>query len=341
MGAWRGARPQSGDEEHRRGIAAERTTEGWVSQPHLIHLAQLMGALLHGQSPTPSALMRALLSPTPVPARQRYKRVARALDRPWLTSAWLTPRLVRAVRALLPSEKSGATAHSALDSMCRGRWEAFTVGVVWRGRMAPVAWAVLPYPWPKGRVTPTVCALVAQAAAAWSQGETRAAHLVADRAFPGKRLFTALRRAGWGWTIRLRAPMPVTLGDERLRVRDLLGRASHRLEGLARGLRAWARGAGRNAGGRTRAAGAPGAPTDGGQPASPRRAPDRAAARGRLPLPERGGDRPVDGAVHHAHHLAGGGAQVPQRRTPVGNAAPPEPLCPYATSCPLLWTVVA
>jgi len=115
--------------------------------------------------------------------------------------------------------------HIALDSIRCGRWEAFTLGVVWRGRVVPVAWAVLPYPWPWGRVTSTVCALVAQVAAAWPKGETRAAHLVADRAFPGKRLFTALRRAHWGWTIRLRAPMPVTLGDERLRVRDLLERA--------------------------------------------------------------------------------------------------------------------
>jgi len=48
---------------------------------------------------------------------------------------------------------------------------------------------------------------------------------VADRAFPGKRLFTALRRVGWGWTIRLRAPLPVTVGEERLTVRDLMRRA--------------------------------------------------------------------------------------------------------------------
>lgn len=196
--------------------------------PHLAALSaltHLVVALLHGQSLRPSALMWALMSPTPIPARQRYKRVERA---PWtargLTSAWLTPRLVRAVRALLPPEEGGGTVHIALDSIRCGRWEAFTLGVVWRGRVVPVAGAVLSYPWPRGRVAPTVCALVAQVAA-WLEGQTRVAHLVADRAFPGKRLFTALRRAGWGWTIRLRAPMPVTLGDERLRVRDLRGRA--------------------------------------------------------------------------------------------------------------------
>ena len=41
-------------------------------------LAHLVTALLVGQSLRPSALMRALVSPQPVPARQRYRRVARA-----------------------------------------------------------------------------------------------------------------------------------------------------------------------------------------------------------------------------------------------------------------------
>jgi len=205
--------------------------------PHpvaLAALAHLVTALLHAQSLKPSALMRALLSPTetPVPACQRDERVARALDRPWLTSAWLTPLLVRAVLTLLPPEESAGEGGTdkkevtvALDSVRCGPWEAFTLGIVWRGRVVPVAWRVLAYPWPKGQVTPAVCALVAQAAAAWPAGEARTAHLVADRAFPGKRLFGALRRVGWGWTIRLSAPLPVTVGEERLTVRDLMRRA--------------------------------------------------------------------------------------------------------------------
>src|SRR5919201_1270480 len=48
-----------------------------------------------------AGLMRALLSPPAVPARQRYKRVARAWGRPWLAPGWLTPRLVRAALALV------------------------------------------------------------------------------------------------------------------------------------------------------------------------------------------------------------------------------------------------
>src|SRR5437870_3099256 len=58
-------------------------------------LAHLVTALLVGQSLRPTALMRAFSSPLPVPARQRYKRVARAWTRPWLSPAWLVPRQVR------------------------------------------------------------------------------------------------------------------------------------------------------------------------------------------------------------------------------------------------------
>jgi len=85
--------------------------------PHptaLSALTQLVVALLHGQSLRPSALIRALMSPTPVPARQRYKRVARALDRPWLTSAWLTPTTMAAIVSRL---EAGAPSR---DDACVG-----------------------------------------------------------------------------------------------------------------------------------------------------------------------------------------------------------------------------
>src|SRR5437016_12213713 len=144
-------------------------------------LAHLVTALLIGQSVRPTALMRALSSPLPVPARQRYKRVARAWTRPWLSPAWLVPRLVPAALALVPAERDGVT-HLALDSVRCGGWGVFTLGVVWHGRVRPVGWAVLPYPWPKGRFTPTVCALIRQVAAVWPV--ERPVHLVADRGFP-------------------------------------------------------------------------------------------------------------------------------------------------------------
>lgn len=64
-------------------------------------LGQVVSALLLAQSLRPTALMQALLSPTPVPARQRSKRLARALGRRWLTPACLTPALVRGALALV------------------------------------------------------------------------------------------------------------------------------------------------------------------------------------------------------------------------------------------------
>jgi hypothetical protein len=189
-------------------------------------LAYLVVALLCGQSLRPSALMRALLSPTPVPARQRYKRVARFWERPWLTPAWLTPRLVRAALALVAPDGWGPTVgltHVVLDSVRCGPWEVFTLGVVWHGRVVPVSWAALPYPWPKGQVTPTVCRLLRHVGAVWPPG--RPGHLLADRAFPGEKLFKTLRKLGWGWTVRLRAPMPVTADGVAQTVRDLLRQA--------------------------------------------------------------------------------------------------------------------
>jgi hypothetical protein len=189
-------------------------------------LTHLLVALLTAQSLRPSALMRALLSPHAVPARQRYKRVARCWERPWLTPAWLTPRLVRAALAVVEPAAWGPSAGQvlvALDSVRCGPWEVFTLGVVWHGRVLPVSWAVLPYPWPKGQVTPTVCRLLRQVGAVWPQGCP--GHLLADRAFPGHKLFTTLRQLQWGWTVRLRAPMPVTADGVAQTVRDLVRQA--------------------------------------------------------------------------------------------------------------------
>jgi hypothetical protein len=191
-------------------------------------LGRLVTALLVGQSLRSTALMRALLSPEPVPARQGYKRVARAWGRRWLSSAWLTPRLVRAALALVGPDPAGwptaGLTHLALDSVRCGPWEVFTLGVVWHGRVVVVGWTVLPYPWPKQRFTPAVCALVARVAAAWPAD--RPVHLVADRAFPSRALFLALGRVGWGWTVRLRAPTPVTVDGRAQPVRDRLAGAA-------------------------------------------------------------------------------------------------------------------
>lgn len=209
-------------------------------------LANLVTALLVHQSLRPSALMRALLSPQTVPARQRYTRVRRSWDRPWLTSGWLTPSLVRAALALVTvgpvalatastlagtavppvlfGPLPGVALHLALDSVRCGRWEVFTVGVVWYGRVLPVGWAVLPYPWPKQQFTPTVCALLRQVAASWPPAV--GAHLVADRAFPSRPFFQTLRTIGWGWTLRLQARHWVTVHGQPQWARALLAGAT-------------------------------------------------------------------------------------------------------------------
>lgn len=181
-------------------------------------LAQLVTALLCSQRLTATALMRALASPIPVAARQRYKRVARALAREWLTPAWLTPRLVRAALALTAEVHP----HLALDTVRLGGWEVFTVGVVWHGRVLPVAWAVLPYPLPKGTFTPTTCALLRTLAAAWP-ADRAAPHLAADRGVPSRALFRTLTTLGWAFTIRLRAKDTVRLDGQVWRLRDLIG----------------------------------------------------------------------------------------------------------------------
>jgi hypothetical protein len=184
-------------------------------------LAHLVVALLCGQRLTAASLLRASVSATTVPARQGYKRLARALARPWLAPAFLTPRLVRAALALVPD----ARPKLALDSVRLGRWEVFTVGLVWHRRVLIVGWTVLPYPWPKGVFTPTICALLECVAAAWP-ADRAAPELLADRGFPSKRLFATLARLGWAFSVRLRATDVVVVEGERQTVRALIGRAT-------------------------------------------------------------------------------------------------------------------
>jgi hypothetical protein len=109
--------------------------------------------------------------------------------------------------------------HLALDTVRCGHWELFVVGVVWHGRVVPLAWAVLPYPLPKGQFTPTVCALLRAVAATWPA--ERPLHLVADRAFASGRLLRLLRALGWGYTLRLRARLHLQVGGQARPVPEL------------------------------------------------------------------------------------------------------------------------
>jgi len=184
-------------------------------------LAYVVTALLVGQCLRPASLARALPSPHPVPARARFQQVARAWRRRWLTAEYLTPLLVRAALALATP---AGQPHLALDTVRCGAWEIFTIGLVWHGRVLPLGWAVLPYPLPKGRFTPTACALIQRLAAAWPAD--RPPHLLADRGFPSQRLFRTLHTVGWDFTIRLRASDVVTVAGAPTVVRDLLAPAA-------------------------------------------------------------------------------------------------------------------
>jgi hypothetical protein len=194
------------------GIAPHRTAQA--------ALAGLVSALLLGQSLRPSLLARALPSPQPVPARERYRQVARAWDRPWLTAAHLTTALTTGVLALAQP----TAPLLVLDSLRCGPWEVFTVGLTFHGRVLPLRWALLPYPWPKGQFTPTVCALLRQVAAAWP-ANAPVPHLVADRAFPSTPLVTTLEALGWDYTLRLRAADVVTTATGVVQGYDLLATA--------------------------------------------------------------------------------------------------------------------
>lgn len=184
--------------------------------PAAASVANLVTALLSGQSLRRAALERAQVSKRTVRARQRYLRVARALTRPWLASAEVTPALVRAALALVDDP----VPHLAMDTVRCGAWESITVGVVWHGRVLPIGWEVLPYPWPKGVFTAAVVRLLWRIAGAW--GTERRPHLVADRGFPSLKLFRALEQLGWGWSIRLRAKLTMGIDGEARALADLV-----------------------------------------------------------------------------------------------------------------------
>lgn len=185
-------------------------------------LSALVWAVLCAQGLHPADLMRALPDLATAHARQGFRRIKRGLTRPCLTSQALTPRLVPAVLRLI----TDAEVLLVLDSSRCGRWEIFTLGLRGGGRVLPVAWQVLPYPWPKGQYTPTTLTLLDRVLACWPP--ERAVHLVADRGFPSKALVRRLdewrRWRRLGYTLRLKIGDWVTLADRRtVRLADLVG----------------------------------------------------------------------------------------------------------------------
>jgi hypothetical protein len=155
--------------------------------------------VLRAQRVTPAALARALPAERAGSARARLTRVRRWWKGPALGQAEVSPQLISAALALLAP---GQAVVVALDTTRLGRWEVWRAGVVVAGRTAPIGWAVLPYPWPKGRFRPTTLTLIQQLQAALPAG--RRWSLVADRGFPSAALFAQLRSGGTGFSVRLR-----------------------------------------------------------------------------------------------------------------------------------------
>lgn len=155
--------------------------------------------LLVAQRLTPAALARAIPATEPGSGRNRLRRVQRWWQGPELELGILTPRLIRAALALLPRQ---AAVIVALDTTRVGQWEIWQAGIVFAGHTLPVAWAVVPYPWPKGRFRQTTLALVRQLHEAF--GPEQRWVLVADRGFPSAELFGHLLEGHTGWTVRLR-----------------------------------------------------------------------------------------------------------------------------------------
>jgi DDE family transposase len=173
--------------------------------------------VLLAQRVTPAALARALPAEHAGSARARLTRVRRWWKGPALGQAEVSPQLIAAALALLaPGQAIGV----ALDTPRLGPWEVWLAGIVVAGRTVPIGWAVLPYPWPKGRFRSTTLALLQQLPAAFPAG--RRWSLVADRGFPSAALFAQLRQGATDFSVRLRLSDWVTGAGVYAKVADPL-----------------------------------------------------------------------------------------------------------------------
>ena len=162
--------------------------------------------LLVAQRATPAAMARALPADQGGRARARLTRVRRWWMGPPLDQAVVSPQLIHAALALL---SPGQSAVVALDTTRLGPWEVWLAGLVVAGRTVPIGWAVIPYPWPKGRFRTTTLALVRRLQAAFPPAVPWT--LVADRGFPSAVLFAQLRQGGTSCSVRLRLSDWVTV----------------------------------------------------------------------------------------------------------------------------------
>src|SRR4030095_13021663 len=154
----------------------------------------------------PAALARAMPTEHAGSGRACLRRVRRWWTGPPLDQAVVSPQLIQAALALLPSDQLVVV---ALDTTRLGPWEVWLAGIVVAGRTMPIGWAVIPYPWPKGQFPPPTIALFPRLPAAFSPKVRWT--LVADRGFPSALLFAQLRQGGTGFSVRLRLSDWVTV----------------------------------------------------------------------------------------------------------------------------------
>ena len=163
--------------------------------------------LLVAQRVTPAALARALPGEHAGSGRSRLRRVRRWWSGPPLELALISPALIRLALPVLVGAQSVV---GALDTTRLGPWAVWLAGIVIAGRTLPIGWAVIPYPWPKGRFRATTLALVQQLQQAFPVGVHWT--LVADRGFPSAALFAQLRQGRTGFSVRLRLSDWVMVG---------------------------------------------------------------------------------------------------------------------------------
>src|SRR5215831_16785225 len=161
--------------------------------------------LLVAQRVTAAALARALPAEQAGSGRSCLRRVRRWWQGPALEQATISPALLRLALTLL----AGTPPVVAMDTPRLGPWEVWVAGIVVAGRTLPIGWAVIPYPWSKGRFRATTLALLQQLQGAFPTGMCWT--LVADRGFPSAALFAQLRQGGTDFSVRLRLSDWVTV----------------------------------------------------------------------------------------------------------------------------------
>jgi hypothetical protein len=183
----------------------------------VVTVAWAVLCLLVAQRITPAALARALPSEHAGSGRSCLRRVRRWWSGPVLDQTTISPALIRLALTLLAAAQPVVV---ALDTTRLGGWEVWLAGLVVAGRTLPIGWAVIPYPWPKGRFRTTTLALIQQLQQAFPAGVRWT--LVADRGFPSAALFAQLRQGSTDFSVRLRLSDWVTVGRVYAMVADHL-----------------------------------------------------------------------------------------------------------------------